>query len=93
MPLKAPYLIVGFDVDPANPARDSIMSDVELGFPLIGTLLPLGVDNMHAIEVPPSAMTARLRTVIHYLAAKDRQHGGAVRWVAQLCRAPEIGVG
>jgi hypothetical protein len=90
---KAPYLIVGFDVDRGHPNCDEIMTDVEDNFPMVGTPLDAAVNNMHIIEVPPSQMTARLRELIAYFMLKDGEHGGAVRWVAQLCRAPEIGVG
>ena len=92
-PPKAPYLIVGFDVDPSDPNCNAIMQDVEGNFPLVGTMLPLAVANLHAIPVPPSQMTTRQDELVNYFMLKDQQHNGALRFVVQLCRAAEIGIG
>jgi hypothetical protein len=90
--MNAPYLIVGFDVDPADPNAATVIADVQNSFPLTG-ILPLGVENVFAVEVPLSQMNARFQQVRAYLAQQDQAHGGALRWVVQLCHSSEISVG
>jgi hypothetical protein len=92
MPMNPPYLIVGFDVDPADPNGPTVIEDVQHDFPLTG-ILPLGVENVFALEVPLSQMNARFQQVRAYLAQKDQDHGGVLRWVVQLCHSSEISVG
>ena len=92
MSLKAPYLLVCFDVDPANPAAPTIMQDVQQGFPLMD-ILPLGVANVFAVEVPESKLVAKFREVATYCRTTDAAHGNALRWVVQLCRANELSEG
>jgi hypothetical protein len=92
-PPKAPYLIVGFDIDPTDPNCDAIMKDVEDNFPVIGQMIPLAVQNVFAIPVPASQKAARQDQLIQYFLAKDLEHNGTVRFVVQLCHAAEIGIG
>ncbi|MEX2179496.1 MAG: hypothetical protein WD801_12350 [Gemmatimonadaceae bacterium] len=89
---RAPYLLIGFDVDPANPNGPSIVADVERDFPY-GPVTSVGVENMYILEVPPSLMIDRFRRVTTYLTGKDAVHQNAVRWVVQLCRSSEVSVG
>ena len=90
---KAPYLIVGFDIDPTDPNCDTIMKDVEDNFPNVGPMIPLAVANVFAIPVPSSQKGGRQDQLIQYFLAKDLQHNGTVRFVVQLCHAAEIGIG
>lgn len=92
MALVAPYLIVGFDVDAANPNAAKIIADVQASFPLV-PVLPLGVENFWAVEVPPSQMNARFERVVKYLSQKDQQHADALRWVVQLCLSSDVAGG
>lgn len=93
MTLRPPYLLFGFDVDPRERGAAGIIADVERDFPITKGILPFGVANLYAVEVPPSQMTAKLRQVGAYLAQKDRSHQGMLRWVVQLCRSSEVSGG
>jgi hypothetical protein len=87
---KAPYVIVGFDVDPDDPAHDEIIADVLAGFPSGLTPNPLPVENQYAIEVPSSSAFKDFLIVGTYLSFEAQEHNGALRWVAQLCRKDEF---
>lgn len=93
MPLKPPYLLLGFDVDPADPNAGAIIDDVGENLPVEAPLTALGIANMFLVEVPKSKALAVLSTVGAYLRQKDQEHANALRWVVQLCRADEISNG
>lgn len=93
MPLRPPYLLFAFDVDPADPNAERIIDEVQRDFPITTQFTSLGVENLYVAEVPQSQMTARLREVGFYLAQKDQLFGGVLRWMVQLCRSSEIGSG
>jgi hypothetical protein len=90
---NAPYLLIGFDVDRADPNAAAIIADVENNFPDIGIPLPAGVANTYIIEVGAAVAIGRLRTIVNYLRQRDAAHSGALRWFAQLCRSADLGVG
>lgn len=87
-----PYLIFGFDVDPASPNAAAIVQDVEAGFPIHG-IGSLGVDDTYFVEVPSSQAPARYREVAKYLDDKDQAWNGELRWFVQLCRSAELASG
>jgi hypothetical protein len=91
--VRAPYLIFGFDVDPAVPNADAIIQDVQANFPPLMGIAPLGVANMFVVDVPPSQMLARHALVSQYFAQKDQAHLGVLRWIVQLCRSREVSIG
>ncbi|MDQ6827260.1 MAG: hypothetical protein M3081_00155 [Gemmatimonadota bacterium] len=96
MSLTAPYLLFGFDVDPANPNCSAIIADVEKDFPSsVSAVAPtsLGVANVFAVEVPPSQMNARFQKLSAYLRGKNVTHTGAIRWFVQLCHTNELSIG
>lgn len=90
----APYLIVGFDIDPDEPDASAIIEDVRSGFPANARPIQFAVRNLYSIDVvPPSQAIPRFNEVGMYLILKDAQHGGILRWVLQLCRVDEIATG
>ena len=84
-----PYLIVGFDVDDVDPNADQIFADVLGGFP-VGRYLPLGVENVHILEVSPSQLILKHNQIADYLRAKEALHGVSLRWFVQSCRQSEL---
>jgi hypothetical protein len=94
---KPPYLLLAFDVDATAADGDgdaeSIIADVEAGFPANARPRRLAVEHLYAIEVPVSKASDRFFEVGMYLGLKDSEHGGVVRWALQLCRADEFAEG
>ena len=88
-----PYIIFGFDVDPGDPNAAQIMADLEATFPPLPGMASLGVANTYLVEVGQGEEDQRLRALIKYFRGKDTEHGGALRWAAQLCRSAEFGNG
>jgi hypothetical protein len=89
----APYVLVSFDVDYANPDAGRIMADVLAGFPDDVRPVSMGVEHLYVVEVPSSQAFPRFTEVGMYLTAQDANHGGVLRWVVQLCRIDEIATG
>ena len=88
----APYLLFGFDVDPADPNAPLIIQQVHNGFPPLMGIGSLGVENVFLAEVPASQAANAFHVVAHYLF----QQGQAIpelRWFVQLCGTPDIAMG
>ena len=85
-----PYVIVGFDVDPDDEDHDTIIADVLAGFKPEFKPKKLPVDNQYAIEVPSSSARPKFLEISLYLSLERQEHGGKLRWVAQLCKVDDF---
>lgn len=91
--LKAPYLIVAFAVAPGTPNADALLQQVEDTIPWSPPPLPLGVENVYAMEVTTANMFKRWDELTNFLDQTDQQNGGVLRWFVQLCQTPDISGG
>jgi hypothetical protein len=88
--LKAPYLIVGFDVHPQHPQPADVMRRAREALPAFPQVGPLGVENVFYVQVAPSKIDAAYRDVARALFKADQASGGGLRWFVQLCGASDL---
>lgn len=81
-----PFVLFGFDVNQAEPLAASIIDDVQRNFPFFGNVFSGGPDGMFAIETSELKMIQVRNGIITYLASKDQEHAGKLRFCVFLIR-------
>lgn len=90
---KAPYVIFGFDVDPADPNGAAIIQRVQAALPPMPGLGSVGVENVFFVEAAPSQAYKCYEDIARVLWAEDKANGGALRWFVQLCGTADFAGG
>ena len=81
----APYIIVGFFVNPAVPDAGGIIADVQQQLAAIAAGAQLGVPGTIVLRATTANMQGLLGEVANLMVNINQAHGGVVRWFAQLC--------
>jgi hypothetical protein len=89
---KPPYLLFGFDVDPADPNGPAIIAAVHAGFPPLPGISSLGVENVFLVEVAPSKAAQIFHLVANFLFTEGNSTP-ALRWFVQLCGTADFAAG
>src|SRR5204863_9341745 len=89
----APYIIFGFDADPADPASAGIIATAHAAVPPLSWIGSLGVENVFLVELSPSQANHALGEIAHALWSVDQVSHGALRWFVQVCAVSDFAGG
>ncbi len=89
----SPYIIFGFDVDPADPNCDAISAIAHSSIPPITGIGSLGVAGVFLVEIPPSQAEKVFGQIARALWNVDQENGRVLRWFVQLCGTADFAGG